>query len=69
MAAEERTLEIGGMDCTGCENRVRSALTRLEGVIKADPDHKAGRVALRFDTDRISEEEIKERIRAAGYDA
>ena len=69
MASEERTLKIGGMDCTGCEKRVRTALTRLEGVIKADPDHKAGLVALRYDTDRIAEEDIKERIRDAGYEA
>ena len=66
--ATEKTLEVGGMDCTGCENRVKTAVTRLEGVIKADSDHKSGRVDIRFDHDRLSEEEIKERIRAAGYE-
>ncbi|MGH2695237.1 MAG: heavy-metal-associated domain-containing protein [Actinomycetota bacterium] len=66
--ATERSLEVWGMDCTGCENRVKTAVTRLEGVIKADADHRAARVDIRFDHDRVSEDEIKERIRAAGYE-
>lgn len=66
--ATEKTVEVRGMDCTGCENRVKTALTRLEGVIKADADHKEGRVGIRFDPQRITEEEIKERITAAGYE-
>lgn len=64
--ATEKSLEVRGMDCTGCENRVKTAVTRLEGVIKADPDRTTERVAIRFDHDRVSEDQIKERIRAAG---
>jgi copper chaperone CopZ len=56
------------MDCTECENRVKIAVTRLDGVIKADADHKSDRVDVRFDGDRVSEDEIKDRIRAAGYE-
>lgn len=66
--ATERTLEVQGMDCTSCENRLRTALTRLEGVIRVDADHRAGRVSFRFDESRASEEDVKERIRAAGYE-
>lgn len=66
--ATESSLEVRGMDCSGCENRVKTAVTRLEGVIKADADHNAGRVEVRFDHDRVSEDDIKERIRAAGYE-
>lgn len=65
--ASEKALRVEGMDCTGCENRVRTAVSRLEGVIKAKADHKSARVEVRFDDGRVSEEEIKERIRAAGY--
>lgn len=56
------------MTCTGCENAVRNALTRLDGVIKIDPDHTADKVGVRFDEARLSTDEIKERIRAAGYE-
>lgn len=66
--AVDKTLDVRGMTCDGCENAVRNALTRLDGVIKVEPDHAADRVALRFDEGRVSEDEIKERIRLAGYD-
>lgn len=66
--ATEKSLEVRGMDCTGCENRVKTAVSRLEGVIKADANHQTDRVDIRFDHDRISEDDIKERIRAAGYE-
>lgn len=67
--AVERTLEVEGMDCAGCANRLGVALGRLEGVVRAKADHEAGRVAVRFDPERVSEERIKERIRSAGFDA
>jgi copper chaperone CopZ len=67
--AVEKTLEVEGMTCTGCENTLRRSLRRLDGVILANPDHRAGEVTVRFDDARVSEEEIKARIRAAGYEA
>ncbi len=66
--ATETSIQIGGMGCTGCVSRVRTVLTRLEGVIKADADQRAGRAAVRFDPGRVTEDCIRERIRAAGYD-
>lgn len=66
--ATEKVLEVHGMTCGGCENRVKTALTRLEGVSKADADHRAERVGVRFDSARVSEDEIRERIRETGYE-
>lgn len=65
--ATEKTLDVRGMDCTGCENRVQTALKRLEGVIRADADYRTGRVSVRFDEGRLSEDDVKERLRAGGY--
>lgn len=55
------------MSCSGCENRVKAALSRIEGVIKTEADHRSGRVDVRADAARVTEEDVKERIRAAGY--
>lgn len=63
-----RTIDVEGMDCSACENRLRAVLSRLEGVTGAEPDHRAARVDVRFDPGRVSEADIKERIRAAGVD-
>lgn len=66
MAASE-TIAVDGMHCAGCEDRLRTALTRREGVIKANPDHQAGQVQVRYDPDRVSRAEVEEQIRTAGY--
>lgn len=37
------------MHCDACENRLRTALQRAKGVIRADADHRRDEVRLRFD--------------------
>ncbi len=56
------------MHCDGCANAVRSVLRRTEGVLRVDADCRRGEVRLRFDPARLSEEQIRERIRAAGFE-
>lgn len=62
------TITVKGMSCASCEVAVRTSLMRLEGVLRVEPDHRSDRVAVRFDPARVSEEQIKERIQASGYD-
>lgn len=64
----EMNLTVRGMDCSSCENAVKRSLQRLEGVIRVDAEHAADRVEVRFDLERVSEEKIKERIQAAGFE-
>jgi len=64
----ERVLQVQGMTCEGCENAIRAALGRLDGIAEARPDHRAGTVGVRYDADCVSEEAIKQCIRLAGYD-
>lgn len=66
--AVDTTLDVRGMDCSGCSSRLGTALARVDGVVRAKADHRAGRVDVRFDPGRVSEDEIRERIRAAGFD-
>lgn len=66
--ATETTLTVP-MHCGGCENAVRTVLQRTEGVIRVDADHRRDEVRLRFDAQRVSEAQIRERIRAAGFES
>lgn len=66
--ATETTLRITGMDCGHCAARLGQSLERLEGVIRAEVDHPAGTASVRFDEERLSEDELGERVRAAGFD-
>lgn len=65
--ATEVTLRIAGMDCSHCASRLGQALQRAEGVIKAEVD-EAGTATVRYDEARLSEDDLGERIRAAGFD-
>ncbi len=65
--AMETTLKVSGMDCGHCASRLGEALERAEGVIKAEVD-EAGTATLRYDEGRLSEDDLGERVRAAGFD-
>lgn len=61
-------LTVKGMTCDGCERRVSSALTRLDGVREAKADHHAERVSVRYDPERVGEDALREQIEQAGYE-
>jgi copper chaperone CopZ len=64
----ETRLTVRGMNCSSCESAVKRSLQRLDGVIRVDAGHAADRVDVRFDAERVSEEKIKDRIQAAGFE-
>lgn len=62
------TLQVEGMHCTGCEQRLGVALHRLDGVYEATADHRTGEVRVRFDPTVTGLEALEERIVTAGYE-
>ena len=40
--AETVRLDVGGMTCDGCSNRVKESLETLSGVVSADVSHEDG---------------------------
>ncbi len=63
----ETTVQIAGMDCSHCAQRLGQALQRADGVVKADVD-PAGTATVRYDESRLTEEQLGDRVRAAGFD-
>ena len=63
----EITLRITGMDFNHCAERVETSLQRMDGVIKAEVD-PVGTAKLRYDEDRLSQGDLAERVREAGYE-
>ena len=47
---ENMTMQVEGMTCSGCEQRVGKVLRRLDGVREATADHRTGQVRVRFDS-------------------
>jgi len=62
------TFEVRGFHCSGCADNLGTALSNLDGVIRARADYASSQVEVRFDPDRATEDDIRERIRAAGFE-
>lgn len=60
------TLEIAGMDCASCGDRVERALSTVPGVQHAEADVMGGKVRLRLDA-RTHSESIDHVLRDTGY--
>lgn len=64
---KELTLNISGMMCTGCENRVKNALNLIKGVEIIEVNHKNGIVKLNIN-ENIEKNTIEETITDLGFD-
>lgn len=60
-------IPVQGMCCERCERPVQAALTHVEGVLDANADHRAARVRVSFDSDRVDERRLRQAIEAAGF--
>lgn len=66
---ETLTLAIGGMACAGCANSVSAALQALPGVLAVRVSHEQAMAAIEYDPGKVSVEQMKAAVRAAGYAA
>lgn len=65
---ETLVLQVEGMTCTGCAQRVGTVLRRVEGVREVTADHATGRVEVRVGPELADRSVLGERIDAAGYE-
>ena len=63
--SEVVSLEVGGMTCTGCSDRVRNALESIQGVNSADVSHESG-IAIVVHQN-VSEKIITSSVQKIGY--
>lgn len=64
---KEIKIKINGMVCEGCENRVKSAVSLMDGVENVDANHNTGIVTVNVKED-LDIAKIKEKIEDLGYD-
>ncbi|MBQ9266690.1 MAG: heavy-metal-associated domain-containing protein [Clostridia bacterium] len=58
---KELELNVSGMHCTGCENRIKNVLGGIDGVKEVEANFETGKVKVISEGD-IDLEEVKERI-------
>jgi copper chaperone CopZ len=61
------TIEVRGMMCGGCEQRVRDALAALPGVVSSTPEHIGDEVEVTWDPQVVGMDEIRSAIVEAGF--
>lgn len=61
-------LNVEGMSCEHCENRVKKAISSLNGVGSVSVDLKNKTVTIDFDPTQVTESLFKATIEDQGYD-
>jgi copper chaperone CopZ len=65
---EKKIIDVGGMDCTGCEESITKALKRLRGVASCTASYTDAKVEVEFDPGQVGFEAINRAITDAGYE-
>lgn len=63
------TLSVPGMSCAACPITVRKALTKVEGVEKAEVSYEKKEAVVTYDGAKTNVEALKEASKNAGYPA
>ncbi len=63
--SESLTLDVGGMTCESCSNRVKSALESIQGVNSADVSHESGIAIIVHQN--VSKEIMTSSVQEIGY--
>jgi copper chaperone CopZ len=65
---EQIEFSVGGMSCSGCEQRIEKALAGCNGFLRSSADHQTGKVQVVFDAKKTSEQSVRSCIERAGYE-
>jgi copper chaperone len=63
----ELSLQVEGMDCGGCEDSIKKAVSQVEGVENVSASHESGTVQVTFAGD-ADEGGVRTAIEDAGYE-
>lgn len=66
---KEIILNIEGMHCTGCSNRLTKVLNNIDGIESAEVSFETKKATIKYDGSKVSVETIKAEIEEAGFKA
>jgi len=65
--SETVTLDVTGMSCDGCAERISRVLDRLPGVAVVTADHHQGKIDVRLEPGQSTLVEVRGRIEQLGF--
>ncbi len=69
MKEQEVILQILGMHCPACAQRIENNLSKLDGITEAKVNFASKEVIVRFNSDKTNIEKIKTTVKRTGYEA
>ena len=60
-------VSIGGMTCTGCEQKIQAGVGKLEGIKSVKASHTAANAVIEYYPAVVDTNKIKEAITGTGY--
>lgn len=69
MKDQEVILQILGMHCPACAQRIENNLSKLDGITEAKVNFASKEVIVRFNSDKTNIEKIKTTVKRTGYEA
>jgi len=67
--ADDIVLNIKGMTCGGCANRVKDALIKCAGVADVHVSHKDGKAVVQVEGGKANKEDLIKAVEEAGFSA
>jgi len=59
--------DVKGMTCASCEEHVKHAVNKLEGIVNVEAFYKNEKAEVKFDNSKTSKEDIEQAINSTGY--
>ncbi|HDR4513061.1 TPA: copper-translocating P-type ATPase [Bacillus cereus] len=64
---KEANLQISGMTCAACANRIEKGLKKVEGVHDANVNFALEKTKIMYDTQKTNPQQFKEKVESLGY--
>ena len=65
---QTEVIKVGGMNCMGCVNKVKTALENIPGVKRANVSLEQKQVTIQYDESDAAQEQFRQAIRNAGFE-
>ncbi|CAH0271671.1 heavy metal translocating P-type ATPase [Peribacillus simplex] len=65
---KETSMQITGMTCAACANRIEKGLNRMEGVEEATVNLALEKSVIKYDSEKLSNKDFESKIQELGYD-
>lgn len=66
--SEQTTLQITGMTCAACANRIEKGLTKLDGVSQATVNFALEQASVSYDPSKVDLSKLEQKVQDLGYD-